>query len=284
LKVEMHSLGQNDGRHCSYKTGFFCYLVTSHTTFVVKQVNLSSKKMEKPTTIQDLLVEDVRFPTSLELDGSDASHPDPDYSAVYVTIVTDIPQFKGFGICFTIGRGNELVLHAVDSLRFLVIGKCIQDVTCNMGEWVKSLAHDGQLRWVGPEKGVIHLAVGGIVNAFWDLWGKIEQKPVWKLLVDMTPEEIVSLVDFRYITDCVTKEEAVTMLRSQVPLKKKREAEVATNGFPAYTTQVGWLGYPDDKIRTLSKHFLERGFDAFKMKVGSDLEDDKRRLGYEFYF
>lgn len=147
-----------------------------------------------------------------------------------------------------------------------------------MGNWVRTLAHDGQLRWIGPEKGALHLAVAGIVNAFWDLWGKMENKPVWKLLVDMTPAQLVSLVDFRYMEDCITKEEAIEMLQEESGFKKEREDFIKKNGFPAYTTQVGWLGYPDDKIRSLSAMFLKRGFTAFKMKVGSDLEDDKRRL------
>ena len=147
-----------------------------------------------------------------------------------------------------------------------------------MGNWVRTLAHDGQLRWIGPEKGALHLAVAGIVNAFWDLWGKMENKPVWKLLVDMTPAQLVSLVDFRYMEDCITKEEAIEMLQKESGFKKEREDFIKKNGFPAYTTQVGWLGYPDDKIRSLSAMFLKRGFTAFKMKVGSDLEDDKRRL------
>ena len=233
---------------------------------------------KKATKIVDLLVEDVRFPTSLELDGSDATHPDPDYSAVYVTLVTDSEDFKGYGITFTLGRGNEIVLHCVDSLRFLVINKDIKEIQANMGSWVRSLAHESQLRWIGPEKGPLHLAVAGIVNSFWDLWGKMESKPVWKLLVDMTPEQLVSLVDFRYMEDCITKDEAIEMLQKEVPMKSKREVHIRMSGFPAYTTQVGWLGYSDEKIRTLSKIFLDRGFTAFKMKVGSDLEDDKRRL------
>lgn len=229
--------------------------------------------------ITDLLVQDVRFPTSLNLDGSDASHPDPDYSAVYVTLVTDDNQFKGYGLSFTLGRGNEIVAHCVDALRFLVVGCRVEEIQANMGKWIRGLANEGQLRWIGPEKGPLHLAVAGIVNAFWDLWGKMEKKPVWKLLVDMNPQQLVSLIDFRYIDDCVSPQEAIQMLENEAPFKAQREAQIRENGFPAYTTQVGWLGYSDDKIRSLSKTFLERGFTAFKMKVGTDIEDDKRRLG-----
>lgn len=227
--------------------------------------------------IKDLVVQDVRFPTSLNLDGSDASHPDPDYSAVYVTLVTE--EHKGYGLSFTLGRGNEIVAHCVDALRFLVLGCKVEEIQANMGMWIRGLANEGQLRWIGPEKGPLHLAVAAIVNAFWDLWGKMAGKPVWKLLVDMSPKQLVSLIDFRYIDDCVSPQEAIEILEKEASFKPQREAQIIKNGFPAYTTQVGWLGYSDDKIRSLSKTFLDRGFTAFKMKVGSDIEDDKRRLG-----
>ena len=137
----------------------------------------------------------------------------------------------------TLGRGNEIVLHCVDSLRFLVMNADIKEIQTNMGSWVRSLAHEGQLRWIGPEKGPLHLAVAGIVNAFWDLWSKMEGKPVWKLLVDLNPEQLVSLVDFRYMEDCITKEEAIEMLKKEVPMKSEREKHIVENGFPAYTTQ-----------------------------------------------
>jgi L-fuconate dehydratase len=153
-----------------------------------------------------------------------------------------------------------------------------------MGKWVRSLAHDSQLRWVGPEKGIIHMAVAAIVNAFWDLWAKMEQKPVWKLLVDMSPEQIVSLIDFRYIDDCLSPTEALAFLKNQCPIEKKqRETQLFQTGYKGYTTQIGWLGYPDDKIRSESKKFLDRGFDAFKLKVGSNLEDDIRRLRFSIF-
>jgi len=229
--------------------------------------------------IVDLTARDVRYPTSLGLDGSDASHPDPDYSMVYIQLITDDPRVKGCGLTFTLGRGNELVLHAVDSLRFLVVGRHIEAIQNDMSKWVRELTSEGQMRWVGPEKGVLALAVGGIVNSFWDLWGKLEGKPVWKLLCDMTPEQIVTLVDFRYIDDCITKEEALSILKKGKRHQEEREKYVKKKGFPAYTTEVGWLGYEDDKIRALSKKYLEDGFTMFKMKVGSNIEDDKRRLG-----
>lgn len=234
--------------------------------------------MAAATKIVDLVARDIRYPTSLQADGSDASHPDPDYSMVYVQLVTDNQGIKGCGLTFTLGRGNEVVLHCVDSLRFMVIDKAVSAIQNDMSSWVRELTSESQLRWIGPEKGVLALAVAAIVNAFWDLWGKLEDKPVWKLLCDMTPEQIVSLVDFRYIDDCVTKKEAIDLLRRGKKHQEKREEFVRKNGFPAYTTEVGWLGYDDDKIRQLAKKYLDDGFTMFKMKVGGDIEDDKRRL------
>ncbi|TRY67692.1 hypothetical protein TCAL_02766 [Tigriopus californicus] len=234
--------------------------------------------LNKPKRIIDLDVRDIRFPTSLTADGSDATHPDPDYSCVYVRLYTDDDNYVGCGLTFTIGRGNELVKHAVDSLRFLVVRRFIEDIQENMACWVNDLANESQLRWVGPEKGVIHLAMAAIVNAFWDLWGKIAKKPVWKLLSEMSPERIISLINFKYINDYLSKEEALAILKKNEPFKRERELWITKRGFPAYTTQVGWLGYDDKKLRENGRKFLRDGFTAFKMKVGSDIEDDKRRL------
>jgi len=226
--------------------------------------------------ITDLEVSDVRFPTSLEADGSDAIHPDPDYSACYVTLTTD-SGLKGFGLAFTLGRGNEIICHCIDSLRFLVIGVRLADIFTDMGSWLYKVNNEGQLRWLGPEKGVIGMAVAGIVNSLWDLRGRIEGKPVWRVLADLSPEEQVKLIDFTYIEDCVTKEEAIALLSKDRHLRESRIATLIKEGLPAYTTAAGWLGYSEEKIVRLSNQFMAGGFNAFKLKVGSNLEDDKRR-------
>jgi len=227
-------------------------------------------------TILDLQVQDIRFPTSLEADGSDAIHPDPDYSACYVTLTTD-NGYKGYGLAFTLGRGNEIVCHCIDSLRFLVVGAKLKDIFDNMGAWLYKVNNEGQMRWLGPEKGVIGMAVAAIVNSLWDLRARIDEKPVWKVLVDMSPEELVKLIDFTYIEDCVTETEALDMLKQNEDAKSEREAILIAEGLPAYTTAAGWLGYSEEKIVTLSNRFMENGFTAFKLKVGSDVEDDIRR-------
>jgi len=220
---------------------------------------------------------DVRFPTSLELDGSDAMNPDPDYSAAYVILKTD-GDLEGHGLTFTIGRGNELVADAARLLASRVVGHDLSTFTADMAAFWRGLTGDSQLRWLGPEKGVIHLATAAVVNAVWDLWAKREQKPLWKLLADMSPEEVIGCIDFRYLTDALTPAEAVEMLRRLEPTKKEREARLRREGYPAYTTSAGWLGYPDEKIRTRLRKALEAGFRAFKLKVGRDLADDLRRL------
>lgn len=222
-------------------------------------------------------VRDVRFPTSLGYHGSDAMHTDPDYSCAYVIISTDT-DFQGHGLTFTIGRGTEIVVAAVRALAPLVEDVSLESIYTNFGLFWRKLTSDSQLRWVGPEKGVIHLATAGVINALWDLWGKMEGKPVWKLLADMSPQEIASLIDFRYISDLLTKEEAVGLLEEKLPGKAEREKEVVANGYPAYTTACGWLGYTDDKIKMLCQDALKEGFTSFKVKVGRNLVDDKRRL------
>jgi len=230
--------------------------------------------------ITDLRVLDVRFPTSLSLDGSDAMNPDPDYSAAYVVLSTDRGDgVEGHGLTFTIGRGTEIVVAAVEALRPLVVGQTVAAFTGAPGAFWKHLTGDSQLRWIGPEKGVIHLATAAVVNALWDLWAKLEKKPLWKLLSDLTPAQIVELVDWRYLTDALTPEEALAMLERLAPTRAAREAEMVRDGYPAYTTSAGWLGYSDDKIRALCREALAEGFTHFKMKVGSDLADDQRRAG-----
>src|SRR6187455_697803 len=200
------------------------------------------------TTITSLESLDLRFPTSRTLAGSDAVHKDPDYSAAYVILNTDA-GIEGHGLTFTVGRGNELCVAAIESMRHLVVGKRLADITADFAGFWRSLASESQLRWLGPEKGVIHLALAAIVNAVWDLYAKAERKPLWKLLADMTPAQIVSSIDFRYITDALTPDEAIDLLERQAPGKAEREAELLRTGYPAYTTSVGWLGYSDDKIR-----------------------------------
>ncbi len=221
---------------------------------------------------------DLRFPTSEALDGSDAMNPDPDYSAAYVVLRTDADDgIEGHGLTFTIGRGNELCVAAAKALAPLVIGLSLADISADMGAFWRRVVGDTQLRWVGPEKGVLHLATAAIVNAVWDLWAKVEGKPLWKLLADMSPEDLVRCIDFRYITDAVTPEQAVALLRANVASKHEREQELIQNGYPAYTTSAGWLGYSDEKIRRLCREGIADGWSHFKIKVGRDLADDIRR-------
>lgn len=231
-----------------------------------------------PITITEVITRDIRFPTSRDLDGSDAMNPDPDYSAAYVVLKTDSPEgFEGHGLTFTIGRGNELCVAAVRTLIPWVKGRPLDSFTANMGQFWRMLTGDSQLRWIGPEKGVIHLATAAIVNAVWDLYAKTEGKPLWKLLADLTPEELVACIDFRYITDALTPEEALELLRRQAPTRARREAEMRQVGFPAYTTSAGWLGYSDDKLRLLLRQAVASGWSHIKMKVGINLADDLRR-------
>ncbi|MEA2577951.1 MAG: L-fuconate dehydratase, partial [Chloroflexota bacterium] len=229
-------------------------------------------------TIVALDVIDIRFPTSRSLDGSDAMNPDPDYSAAYVIVRTDAGDgLEGHGFTFTIGRGTEVVVAGVAALRPLVVGRQTEALFADMGTFWRELVGDSQLRWIGPEKGVIHLATAAVVNAVWDLFAKTAGKPLWKLLVDMTPEELVALVDFRYISDALSPERALERLRALAPTRAEREAELRRDGYPAYSTSVGWLGYDDDKIRRLCREALAEGWTRFKLKVGADVDDDRRR-------
>lgn len=229
--------------------------------------------------ITDLIVEDIRFPTSKYLDGSDAVNPDPDYSATYVILKTNAPNgLEGHGLTFTIGRGNEICVAAVNAIKPFVIGLRLNVIKADMRGFWRRIAGDSQLRWIGPEKGAIHLATAAVVNAVWDLYAKHERKPLWKLLVDMTPEEIVGCVEFKHITDALTPEEALDILHGNLATKKEREALVLREGYPAYTTSAGWLGYTDDKMRRLCREALAAGWRAFKLKVGADIEEDVRRI------
>jgi L-fuconate dehydratase len=216
---------------------------------------------------------DVRFPTSRELDGSDAMNPDPDYSAAYVVLKTD-DGFEGHGFAFTIGRGNDVQTAAISALAPYVVGKDVED----LGALYKEMVNDSQLRWLGPEKGVMHMAISAVVNALWDLKAKRAGKPLWRLLSEMSPEEIVDLVDFRYLSDALTRDEALEILRNAESGKAERIARLLETGYPAYTTSPGWLGYADEKLRRLCKEALDQGFGQIKLKVGADLDDDRRRL------
>lgn len=222
---------------------------------------------------------DVRFPTSRSLDGSDAINKDPDYSAAYVILKTSDPSLEGHGLTFTLGRGNEICVLAIKSLSYLLVGKSLDDLTSDMAGFYRMITGDSQLRWLGPEKGVIHLATGAIVNAVWDLYAKKEGKPLWKLVADMTPEELISCIDFTYLTDAITPDEALEMLKTLEATKEERIDYLAKNGYPAYTTSAGWLGYSEEKIRRLSRQAKEDGWTHMKMKVGGNLDEDVRRAG-----
>jgi len=227
--------------------------------------------------IREIDVLDLRFPTSRTFAGTDAVHTDPDYSAAYVILSTDA-GIQGHGLTFTIGRGTEVVVAAIEAFHHLVEGQRLEDITADFGGFWRRLASESQLRWLGPEKGVIHLALAAIVNAIWDLWAKTERKPVWKMLADMTPQQLVSCIDFRYITDAMTRDEAIDILARQARTKADREAELLRVGYPAYTTSVGWMGYSDDGVRALCREAMAGGWTHFKVKVGGRPEDDRRRV------
>ena len=220
---------------------------------------------------------DIRFPTSKTLDGSDAMNPDPDYSAAYVILKTNNPSLEGHGLTFTLGRGNELCVDAITSLSYLITGKSLDALTSDMAGFWRMITGDSQLRWLGPEKGVIHMATGALVNAVWDLYAKSEKKPLWKLLADMTAEQLVACVDFTYLTDAITPAEAIDMLKRQESGKEERIDYLLKNGYPAYTTSAGWLGYSEEKIRRLSREAKSEGWTHLKMKVGANINDDIRR-------
>lgn len=229
------------------------------------------------TKITTLSTHDLRFPTSASLDGSDAMNPDPDYSAAYVVLGTDGP-LEGHGLTFTIGRGNEVVVAAIEALRDRVIGLELDWIAENPGRFWRQVTGDSQLRWIGPDKGAMHLATGAVVNAVWDLLAKRANKPVWRYVADMTPEQLVSIIDFRYLTDAITPDEALAIFRNAEAGKVERIAELEANGYPCYTTSAGWLGYSNEKLTRLATEAVEAGFSHIKMKVGRDLADDIRRL------
>jgi L-fuconate dehydratase len=226
--------------------------------------------------ITSVSVRDIRFPTTRDRDGSDSMNQG-DYSATYVVLRTDQPGLEGHGLTFTNGRGNELCVAAVRALERHVVGRDLEAIVDGMRAFFRSLTQDVQLRWLGPEKGILHMATGAVINAVWDLWAKRDGKPLWKLVVDMPPEQLVSCLDFSYITDALTPEEATDILRRLAPTRAAREAEMHRDGYPAYTTSTGWLGYPDEKVRRLCREAIAAGWTAFKMKVGQDLEGNLQR-------
>ncbi len=221
---------------------------------------------------------DIRFPTSLEHDGSDAMNPDPDYSAAYAVLRTDVPGLEGHALSFTIGRGNDVVVAAIEALRTHVVGQSIDGIVRGLGRFSADLINDSQLRWLGPEKGVIHMAIGAVVNAAWDLAAKMAGKPLWRLLADASPEEIVDLVDFRYLEEALTRDEALAILRAGRIGREDRIATLERDGYPAYTTTPGWLGYSDEKLVRLSAEAVAAGFTQIKLKVGADRDADARRM------
>ena len=225
-----------------------------------------------------LEVRDLRFPTSRELDGSDAMNPDPDYSSAYVILHTDDGQL-GYGSTFTIGRGNEVVCAAIRAHEHLVIGRTLEEFVSNPGAFWHDLTSDSQLRWIGPDKGALHLGLAAIVNALWDLSARAVGKPLWRLIAELSPEQLVACIDFRYLTDALTPEEALIILRRHASTKAARVSRLLAEGYPAYTTSAGWLGYPDEKIRRLCREAVAEGWTHIKVKVGRDLPDDIRRLG-----
>ncbi|WP_079706199.1 L-fuconate dehydratase [Plantibacter cousiniae (nom. nud.)] len=231
------------------------------------------------STIIGFETHDVRFPTSTTLDGSDAMNPDPDYSAAYLRLVTDADDgHEGHGFVFTIGRGNDVEVAAIHALRDHLLGREVELVLDALGSFWRELVYDSQLRWLGPEKGVMHMAIGAVVNALWDLKAKRAGLPLWRLLATMTPEELVELVDFRYLSDVLTPDDALAILRRAEPGREARTEALLAAGYPAYTTTPGWLGYSDEKLDRLCREAVADGFAQVKLKVGGNMEDDVRRL------
>jgi L-fuconate dehydratase len=231
------------------------------------------------TLITAVTAHDVRFPTSLTMDGSDAMNKDGDYSAAYVVIHTDSAELQGFGFTFTIGRGNDLCVEAARQRGLCLVGRSVDEVVADLGGTYRLLQSDSQLRWLGPEKGVVHLALAAVMNAVWDLAARMSGKPLWRLLTDMSPEQLVDAADLRYLSDALTREEALAILQKQAPGRGERIADLeARGGYPCYTTSAGWLGYSDDKLRRLLQEAVDEGYKHVKLKVGADLQEDIRRL------
>jgi L-fuconate dehydratase len=229
------------------------------------------------TTITAVDVYDLRFPTSLSADGSDAMNKDADYSAAYVVLRTDAPDVRGFGFTFTIGRGNDICVLAAQQRAQPLIGRSVEELVGDLGGIYRELKSDSQLRWLGPEKGVEHLALAAVMNALWDLAARQAGKPLWRLLADMSPEQLVDVADLQYLSDVLTRDEAIAILADLAPTRAARIAELDASGYPCYTTSAGWLGYSDDKLRRLCQEAVDAGYRHVKLKVGASLEDDIRR-------
>lgn len=228
-------------------------------------------------TVTSVDVIDVRFPTSATLDGSDAMNPDGDYSAAYVVLGTG-GDLEGYGLTFTIGRGNDLCVAAAEQIGARLVGRDVDELAGDLGGLYREIMADSQLRWLGPEKGVVHLSAAAVLNAVWDLAARRAGKPLWRFVTDLTPEQLVAACDFRYLSDLLTPAQAVDMLAALAPTREARIAELAAHGYPAYTTSAGWLGYDDDRLRRLCREAVADGWTHLKLKVGADVEDDVRRL------
>ena len=230
-------------------------------------------------TIIGVDVIDLRFPTSQTADGSDAMNKDGDYSAAYVILRTDDPLLSGYGFTFTIGRGNDLCVAAAVQRAQPLIGRDVDALVADLGGTYRELQSDSQLRWLGPEKGVIHLALAAVMNAVWDLAARVAGKPIWRLLAEMTPEQLVDAADLRYLSDALTRDEAIALLERQAPKRAERILELeGAGGYPCYTTSAGWLGYSDEKLRRLLQEAVDQGYRHVKLKVGADVDEDIRRL------
>jgi len=232
--------------------------------------------MPRITSVQ---VTDVRFPTSLTQDGSDAMNKDGDYSAAYVVLHTDDRDLRGYGFTFTIGRGNDLCVAAAQQRGIPLVGRDVDELCADLGAVYRELQSDSQLRWLGPDKGVVHLALAAVMNAVWDLAARRAEVPLWRLLAEMSPEELVAAADLSYLSDVFTPAQAIGLLARQEAGRKQRIEEIETTGYPCYTTSAGWLGYSDDKLRRLCEEAVAAGYKHVKLKVGADLADDIRRCG-----
>jgi L-fuconate dehydratase len=235
------------------------------------------------TTITGLELHDVRFPTSRTLAGSDAMNPAPDYSAAYVVVRTSEPGLAGHGFAFTIGRGNEVQLAAIRVLEPFLAGRDLDEVLgepggpSRLGDLYRRLVTDSPLHWLGPACGVMHMATGAVLNACWDLAARRARQPLWLLLSSMTPAQLVDQIDFRYLADALSVEDAMGILEAAAPGREQRTAELISSGYPAYSTAPGWLGYSDQQMAALCAEAVAEGFTQVKLKVGASLEDDKRR-------
>ena len=227
-------------------------------------------------TITRLTATDIRFPTSDFLDGSDATNKDPDYSAAYVEIETD-GGATGYSLVFTIGRGNDICCNVVEAMRHLVVGRNLGAITSDIGGFYREIHSDSQLNWLGPHKGVVHMSAGSIVNAVWDLWARVENKPLWRLVAEMSPEELVNCLDFKHMGDALTRQEALEIVERNSATRADRIKQLEQQGYPAYTTTPGWLGYSDEKMQRLCREAVDSGFNHIKLKVGESIEDDIHR-------